>query len=329
MSNTAEQKQRLIILLTGERAGTGASRLKYGLVADEKLEHLQLRDIPSAGYYRRVLAYIWHEIKLTKTQNELLQVTWNRFSQKFESAIAHTGDGSINVEKTAGTLEAYIFTVLRDHLTEITSTDMYLIDFNKEQALYGKSELFWDTIPDILSYALLTGLISIEGIDITTNIVYEGKLAIYIDRLLGALEELPGQAITIIRFLTKVDEKTSAFRVIRRAIEDGKVTYANVESETLLQWWDKEIYTIPNCDIHDLLAWQIKLINETIDKNAVRMNRDQIAYEASYKKPQGIFNPELMAKEVGAIFIDAAPSFEKVENDIRRHILAVLTGETE
>jgi len=59
------------------------------------------------------------------------------------------------------------------------------------------------------------------------------------------------------------------------------------------------------------------------------MKRDQIAYEASYKKPQGIFNPELMAKEVGAIFIDAAPSFEKVENDIRSHILAVLTGETE
>jgi len=76
-----------------------------------------------------------------------------------------------------------------------------------------------------------------------------------------------------------------------------------VKSKTLLQWWDKEIYTIPNCDTHDLFAWQIKLINETIDKNAERMKRDQIAYEASYKKPQGIINPELMAKEVGAILI--------------------------
>lgn len=317
-----QDKDRIIVLLTGSTPGTGASSLKYSLVNernDETLRDLELKDLPSAGYYRRSLAFQWYLESFSCLTPEEEQAAWTKFSARYETAFIEN-----DLVQTAHNLYTLLFQELQgDMLERITSTDDYLTFFNRDQQLFGAQENFWDKIPEILSYSLLNGTLSYEGIGPDTNVIYEGKLAIIVDELIG---HLPTQGVTVIRLLTEVDPETSAHRVLRRSIVTGSVNYGTISKETLTDWWDGKISSIDGYSNEELAAWRSELLEETKIRNAARMSRDQRVYAQTYDKPADSFAPLAMAERTGATVIDAEPPLQEVKTTAISIIKEALKG---
>jgi hypothetical protein len=307
-------REEIRVLLAGP-PGAGTSSVARETAKDFQLESVEL----AGGMIRRAIAIHWEEELVIaelrtgrKLHEEDIKTLWDYFQTRYKVAFYS--------ERPKAALEE----LLKEFIGVTCDTNTLKL-LNAVQDRYGKKEVFWDQIPDVLAYREMQSPVDPQEFH---GKVVDAKLSHYLEYLMSERFGPIPPWIKTISFLFIVDEIEAARRVVGREIhaDYSEMKMEGIEQTELIAWLD-EGKIPPQKTLQEMQAWYSNQVQRMRTKNQERIygnDGDLKRWQSAYNFSINPFDVTQLDPEANIHVIDANQSKEKV----LRQVYEVIAIET-